>query len=52
MAKTGKTAKSTRRDDFKSVAKRLECDESEERFNEALRKVAKAKPKGDRTAIK
>jgi hypothetical protein len=32
-----------RSDDFKSVAKRLECDEDKERFEAKLGKLAKAK---------
>jgi hypothetical protein len=35
----------TSRDDFKSVAKRLECDEDKGRFEAKLGKLAKAKPK-------
>jgi hypothetical protein len=31
--------------DFASVAKRLECDEDESRFEKKLGKIAKAKPK-------
>lgn len=31
-------------DDFKSVAKRLECDEDKARFEAKLGKIAKAKP--------
>lgn len=30
---------------FIEAARELECDESEERFDEALRTIAKAKPK-------
>lgn len=36
-------------DDFKSVAKRLQCDEDKERFEAKLGKLAKAK---DRAAPK
>ncbi len=32
-------------DDFKSVAKRLECDEDKGRFEAKLKKIAKAKSK-------
>lgn len=32
---------------FKQAARELGCDESEERFDEALRAVAKHKPKPD-----
>ena len=32
-------------DDFKSVAKRLDCDPDLDRFDAKLRKIAKAKPK-------
>ena len=31
-------------DDFKSVARRLECDEDKGRFEKKLGKIAKAKP--------
>lgn len=31
-------------DDFKSVARRLECDEDKTRFEKALGKIAKVKP--------
>jgi hypothetical protein len=31
-------------DDFESVAKRLECDPSEEKFDRALREIAKHGP--------
>jgi hypothetical protein len=30
---------------FREAARELGCDQSEERFDDALRKVAKAKPK-------
>ena len=33
---------------FIEVARELECDEDEKRFNETLKKVAKAKPKQNR----
>ena len=32
---------------FRKAARALGCDESEERFQEALRKVAKHKPQSD-----
>ena len=32
-------------DRFKQTARELGCDESEERFNERLKRIAKAKPK-------
>lgn len=32
------------KDDFKSVARRLECDEDRARFEKKLGKIAKAKP--------
>lgn len=32
----------TAKDDFKSVAKRLECDEDKERFEKKLGKIAKS----------
>lgn len=35
-------------DDFKSVAKRLECDEDKARFEKKLGKIAKAKPDSKR----
>lgn len=34
------------KDDFESVAKRLECDEDKVRFEAKLGKIAKAKPQG------
>ena len=34
-----------RADDFKSVARRLGCDEDKAAFEEKLKKIAKAKPK-------
>lgn len=34
----------SKRDDFESVAKRLECDEDKGRFEKNLGKIAKAKP--------
>ena len=34
-----------RADDFKSVAKRLECDPDLDKFDAKLKKIAKAKPK-------
>ena len=37
--------KPEKRDDFASVAKRLECDEDKERFEKKLGKIAKLKPK-------
>lgn len=42
---TPKPLKPKKADDFESVAKRLECDESKTRFEEKLGKLAKAKPK-------
>jgi len=39
-------AASSEPDDFVSVARRLECDEDKSRFEEALRKIVRAKPKG------
>ena len=41
MPKTEK--KKTQSDKFKKTARDLECDESEERFDEALRRVGKQK---------
>lgn len=35
----------SKKDDFESVAKRLECDEDKERFEKKLGKIAKATPK-------
>ena len=35
---------STQATKFKEAARKLGCDESEERFNEALKKVARHKP--------
>ena len=37
---------SSKPDDFKSVAKRLGCDEDKARFEAKLGKIAKAKPAG------
>ena len=37
--------KKTQLERFKEVARDLGCDESEERFNENLKRIAKAKPK-------
>lgn len=34
----------TQRDKFEQAARELECDESEERWDETLKKVAKQKP--------
>jgi len=44
--KPPKTARTqhTKGDDFKSVAKRLECDDDKARFEAKLGKLAKAKP--------
>lgn len=38
--------------DFIEAARALECDESEERFNEALGKIARHKPTPDATPEK
>jgi hypothetical protein len=40
-----KKATPRKSDDFKSVARRLECDEDRERFEKKLGKIAKATPK-------
>jgi hypothetical protein len=47
LAKSKHPSKKTRQgdDSFKSVAKRLECDEDKGRFEAKLGKIAKAKPK-------
>ena len=37
----------TQSDNFIETARALGCDESEERFNEVLGKIARAKPKPD-----
>lgn len=37
---------------FKEAARALECDESEERFDEALKKVARHKPTNEPKAKK
>jgi hypothetical protein len=50
MTTTRKTAKS--KDDFRAVAKRLECDPDKARFEAKLGKIAKAKPKGDKRHLK
>ncbi|MFL1875701.1 hypothetical protein ACIKT0_10960 [Hansschlegelia beijingensis] len=34
-------------DKFRELARELGCDQSEERFDEALRKIGKAKPSKD-----
>ncbi len=39
-----RTRKSPRPDDFKSVAKRLGCDDDKTAFEKKLGKLAKAKP--------
>lgn len=36
--------KTNRKDDFESVAKRLECEDDKEAFEKKLGKIAKAKP--------
>ena len=41
-----KRAQNPEADDFISVARRLGADESKERFEKALKKIAKAKPGG------
>lgn len=38
----------TQSDAFIEAARALECDESEQRFNEALGKIARHKPKPDK----
>ena len=43
MPKTEK--KKTQSQRFKKTARDLECDESEDRFDEALKQVSKRKPK-------
>lgn len=40
-------AKTPQGDKFAQAARELECDESEERFDEAMRKIAKQKPPED-----
>jgi hypothetical protein len=37
-------------DKFKALAKETQCDESERAFDEALRKIAKQKPKDEKPA--
>lgn len=39
------TADKNQAERFKQVARELGCDESEERFNERLKRIAKQKPK-------
>jgi hypothetical protein len=39
-------------DDFKSVAKRLDCDDDKATFEAKLGKIAKAKPRDDAKAKK
>ena len=44
--KSGTRSKKTvKKDDFLSVARRLECDEDKDRFEKKLGKIAKAAPK-------
>jgi hypothetical protein len=39
------SGKDNQKDDFESVAKRLECEDDKEAFEKKLGKIAKAKPK-------
>ncbi len=39
--------KKTQLDKFKAAARELETDDDEERFDEKLKKLAKAKPEGE-----
>lgn len=45
MTSSTKTSKQVEK--FRDTARALECDESEDKFAAALKKVAKAKPKAD-----
>jgi hypothetical protein len=50
MPRTTKQSQTARRpqsqvDRFREIARALECDEDKERFEEKLRRIAKAKPK-------
>lgn len=45
ITKSEKRVPANQVDEFREAARELGCDESEERFDDALRKVAKAKPK-------
>jgi hypothetical protein len=45
--KTTTKSPSNKGDDFKSVARRLECDEDLEAFDAKLKKIAKAAPSLD-----
>ena len=48
---SGKQPRQARKvkDDFVSVARRLECDEDKERFEKKLGKIAKAQPRGEKS---
>jgi hypothetical protein len=47
MAKPKSESDQTQSERFKQAARELGCDESEERFEAALRKVVKHKPKAE-----
>lgn len=44
------TDKNSQTEEFKKLARELECDENEARWEERLRKVAKAKPEEKKPA--
>jgi hypothetical protein len=43
----GKEPPLTQREKFEKAAREAECDDDEQRWNERMRKLAKAKPKTD-----
>ena len=44
MSRKAPSKSQNEKDDFESVAKRLECDDDKEAFEKKLGKIAKAKP--------
>lgn len=49
MVKAKSKAKAKRDDSFETVAKRLDCDDGKDRFEARLGKIAKAKPRGEKS---
>jgi hypothetical protein len=45
MKRPNEKSKQPQRDRFTEAARELECDDDKERFEERLKKIAKAKPK-------
>lgn len=43
------STKKTQRERFEEMARQLECDEDEEKFNADLKKIAKAKTKPEKS---